>query len=280
VAEAESTLKLRQESFTESERVLASARARVTSGAGMPIEVATAEGERGAARAAVLDAEGSLTEARARLRYALGVGPEVNVEAVGELGAVGDAPVDAQALVRQAEQRHPDLQVAAARARRADKETKLASATHAPWIGVGGSFLREGTGDRIWMGVVSVPLPVVSAGAFDRARQRAAAETAAAEVDVTRRVIARDVRLALHEREHAREVREAIRSGARAPLVESYRLAKVGYEVGTQDLSAVLLARQRLLAAEEQVVRASADVERADVRLASASGALLGEITP
>lgn len=274
-AYAKELLRLRQASLAEAEQLAGAASLRVKSGVGQPIEVAVALGEKGTALALELDAEGQLTEARAALRFATGLAADRPVDTKGELMASRRAHVNEAALVKAAEERHPALRAASARAALAAQETELAAATHAPWFGVGASYVREGTGDQIFLGVVELPLPVVSAGAFDRARQRAVADAQAAEVGLVQRALARDVRLALHEREHARAVLDATLSGARAPLEEAFRLARVGYDVGTLDLSAVLLARQRLLAAEEQVLRSTAELERAEVRLQRATGALL-----
>ena len=145
----------------------------------------------------------------------------------------------------------------------------------APSIGIGASYLREGTGDQIVTGIVSVPLPIVSPGAFEAARQRAYEDTATAMVARARAEVARDVRLALHDREHWREVRDALRSQALQPMREALRLARVQYDVGTHDVSFVLLARQRLVATEEQLARVAAEVQRADIRLGRATGRLM-----
>jgi cobalt-zinc-cadmium efflux system outer membrane protein len=275
VAYAKELMRLRQASLAEAEQLAAAAKQRVTSGVGQPIELAVALGEKGTALALELDAEGQLTEAGAALRFATGLAADRPVDTKGELTTSRRAHVNEAALVRAAEERHPALRAASARADLAQQETELVRAAHAPWFGFGASYVREGTGDQIFLGVVELPLPVVSANAFDRARQRAVADVVAAEVGIVRRELARDIRLALHEREHALAVLDAMLSGAQKPLAEAFRLARVGYDVGTLDISAVLLARQRLLAAEEQVLRSTAELERAEVRLMHATGALL-----
>lgn len=274
-AYAKELRRLRQASLGEAGRLALIADQRVKSGVGQPLEVAVALGEKGTAVALELDAEGRLVEARAALRFATGLAASSDVDTRGELVASRRVPGNEAAMVRAAEERHPALLAARARAELAMQETALTSSTHAPWFGVGASYTREGTGDQIFLGVVEVPLPVVSAGAFDRARQRAVADTKAAEAALARRRIALDIRLALHELEHSQEVLDAMLSGAQKPLQEALRLAMVGYEVGTLDISAVLSARQRLLVAEEQVLRSTADLERAQVRLQRAAGTLI-----
>jgi outer membrane protein TolC len=183
--------------------------------------------------------------------------------------------LDEAAIVRLAIEHHPALAVASSRADVAAHEARVAYSAKAPTVGIGGTYAREGTGDRIWTGVLVFPLPVGDFGAFDRARQEAVAARSRAEVGVVEQQIARDVYVALHERKHSREAYRALVSGAREPLREALRIARLQYEAGPGDLSSVLLARQRLLAAEEQVAQAAATVQRADIRLQLAAGTLL-----
>lgn len=280
VLEAKHALDLRRDSLRDADELLRLARARATSGVALPIEVVTAQGERGAAAAAELDAEGLLTEGLFELRYAIGVRADAPVDVTGDLERIPEEEADETTLLRLASASHPALGLANARADLAAQEARLAFAVRAPALGVGASYLHEGTGNEVWSGVLVVPLPFGDFGEFDRARQEVAAARVRAEVDVVRGRLERDVRMAFHERRHARETYDALVTGAREPLREAVRLARVQYEAGPGDLASVLLARQRQLLAEEQVTRAAANVQRADIRLALASGTLLGRSKP
>jgi cobalt-zinc-cadmium efflux system outer membrane protein len=276
VLETKHTLELRHSSLRDADELLRLAQARVTSGVALPIELASARGERGAAAAGELDAEGLLTESLFELRYATGVRADAPVDVDGDLERIVNDEPDVEALLRVAAASHPAIHVATARADLAAQEAHLAFAVRAPTIGLGASYLHEGTGNEVWSGILVAPLPFGDFGDFDRARQDVLAARVHAEVDVVRSRLERDVRMAMHERHHARETYVALVTGAREPLREAVRLARVQYEAGPGDLSSVLLARQRLLLAEEQVTRAAANVQRADIRLAQASGTLLG----
>jgi outer membrane protein TolC len=278
MAEAEELVRIRQASFEQAEGILATVRARVKSGVAEPSELTMSLGEVGAARAGVLDAEGMLFEARLELRFATGLAPGEPVEAAGDLYVTDDRPPDEAGLVRMAERGHPAIETARARADLAREETRLTAAFLSPTVGVGVSYMREGTGDQIVTGIVGVPLPFSNPAAYDTARRRAEADVARAELKVTRAELARDIRAALHEREHAREVRDAIRTGAIEPMSEALRIARAQLAAGTREAASVLLARQRLLTTQEQLARAAADVMRADVRLGRASGTLAGEM--
>lgn len=280
VLETRHTLELRQSSLRDADVLLRLAQARTTSGVALPIELAAAKGERGAAAALALDAEGMLTEALFELRYATGLRADAPIDADGDLEQITHDDPDEATLLLRASSAHPALGLAAARAELATQEAHLVFAARAPTIGVGASYVREGTGNEVWSGVIAVPLPFGDFGELDRARQEAAAARVRAEVDVVRGRLERDVRVTLHEGRHARETYEALVTGAREPLREAVRLARAQYQAGPGDLASVLLARQRLVVAEEQVTRAAANVQRADIRLAQASGTLLHRSKP
>jgi outer membrane protein TolC len=157
-------------------------------------------------------------------------------------------------------------------------DARLARAQVTPPLGVGVTFAREGTGEQLFVGVLSFPVPILDPSRFDAARHDASIAAAKANAERIDLELARDVALALHEREHTREVRTTLSTKVLASLRESVRLAGAGYQAGTQDATGFLLVRQRLVAAEEQLVRASADVQRADLHYALASGTLLAEV--
>jgi len=87
--------------------------------------------------------------------------------------------------------------------------------------------------------------------------------------------MAREVRQAVHERHHAREVRETLLKGAVEPGRQAMKEVTRRYEAGAVDLSIVLSARRELLSAEEGFWAAAADVQRADFRLEHALGGSL-----
>jgi cobalt-zinc-cadmium efflux system outer membrane protein len=281
LAEADRILALRQRSLEHAGAIARTAAARVASGVGEPLELSLARGDEAAARAAVLDAEGLRFEASMELGFAVGLPAGAVVEARGGLDEAPDAAVDEAALIRRAERDHPLVRLAEARQASAHRDVDLATAHGIPALGVGASFVREGAGDQVWAGIVSVPLPLSRPWAFEAARQRAAADTAGAQVALVRAELGREIRTALHEREHTREVHEALAHGALGPMREALRLAEAQLAAGTLDVTRVLYARQRLLATEELVARGVADVRRADVRLTRAAGTLLGsEVAP
>jgi outer membrane protein TolC len=106
------------------------------------------------------------------------------------------------------------------------------------------------------------------------ARQATIAAAAKGHAVRLRAELERQVRLAVHEQEHTREVREQLRVGVIAPLRSAFETAMTAYAAGTNDLEVVLLARRSALAAEERFTIAQADVLRSDIRVAALAGTL------
>jgi cobalt-zinc-cadmium efflux system outer membrane protein len=275
LAEADRVLGLRQRSLDHAAGVARTVAARVTSGVAEPLELALARGDEATARASVLDAEGLRFEASMELAFALGLPAGSAVEPAGTLADIPDVTLDEAELTRRAERDHPLVKLAEARRGAAQRDADLSAAAGIPALGVGAAYVREGGGDQVWTGILSVPLPLSRTWAFDAARQRAVADTAGAHIALARAELGREIRTALHEREHTREVHDALATGALPPMREALRLSEAQLAAGTLDVTRVLLARQRLLAAEELVARGLADVRRADVRLLRASTLLL-----
>lgn len=273
--EGEEVLALRTASKGDADELLRLARARVTAGTGMPSDVAIAQGEVALAEASVLDAEGMLTEAMNAFRFALGEETTAEIDPDGPLASAKDPPMDEATALKLALERSPALGVAGSRRDLAKSDAALAHAILAPTIGVGASYLREGTGDNIWTAIVAFPLPFARPGAYESARIMGTAYAADRELDLVRAELTREIALASHECRHTREARDAFER-ATVPLKEAVRLAKAQLEAGTSDAQSFVFARQRLLATQERATRAAADVLRADVRLEQLTGTLLG----
>jgi outer membrane protein, heavy metal efflux system len=276
--EAAEILRLRRAAEQQAQLVLRTSEARFHSGAGMPFDVALAKADSATALAAVLDAEGLQVEAHAELRLALGLPASAALEVEGDLFANDDSP--APSSLASATPDAATLTVARARVELSRRETALANAALGPTFTVGASFLREGTGNTIVTGFLGLPLPVIAPAAFDVARQRGVEQVAEAELAQAGAEAEKALSLATHEREHWRDVRAALQGSALQAVHDALRIALAGYEAGTQDVSSVVLARQRVIATEEQLAHVAAAVKRADIRFARLTGALLKGQTP
>lgn len=267
--EATEILTLRRASLADARELLRVMRARGTAGTVTPSDVASADAEVALAAAGELDAEGALVEASAELHFALAVDEELLP--VGDLAVTDDTPSDDGRAKQLAVERNPSVTVARTRTLTAERDATLAHALMAPTISVGASVVREGNGENVVQGIFSFPLPFARPGAFEGARARAQADTEVQTEELEKAQVRRDVALALHERLHTRELR-AVLLGALAPLREAERLARITLDAGTNDITALLLARARRLTTGERSIRAMADVYRADLRFGRAIG--------
>lgn len=273
--EAAEILRLRRAAEEQAAIVQRSSEARFQSGAGMPFDVALARADTATAHIAVLEAEGAELEALAELRFSLGLATSAAIDPIGDLYASDDRVADRPGPVAKVLAGDPTLGVAQARAELARRETALTHATLGPGLTFGASFLREGGGGTILTGFIGLPLPIVAPAAFDTARQRGFQRAAEADLVEVRAEAAKALSLATHEREHWREVREALRGATLRAAHDALRLALAGYEAGTQDVSAVVLARQRVIATGEQLARVAGAIHRADIRFARLIGTLM-----
>jgi cobalt-zinc-cadmium efflux system outer membrane protein len=271
---AQELLQTRLAALRDAEEIARVAHARTDRGVALPIEASLAAAEAGAAELAQRDAEGRVYEARVALQFALGVAPGTDVVATGDLLAVAQEPPAVRAPAE-----HPAEVAARGRAALARADGKLARALVTPTLGFGINYAREGQGEQVITGTLVLPLPVVDPSRFDAARQGTYVAAAEAQEERVHAVVARDVAMTEHERLHTREVLDALTTKVLGPLRETVRLARSAYEAGTQDVTSFLLLRQRLVAAEEQLGRASADVQRADLRYELARGSLLARVS-
>ncbi len=263
--------RMRGDALRDAVELLRVAEARVRSGRSDPGEAALAQAVLGSARAAALDAEGRRYIAEAELRFMTGLAAGAMIEVSGEF-EVKDEPLPADAVFALARAAQPDLLLAAASAARRARDAELTYASGKPFLAVGPLVTREGTGDWIVQARVALPLPLVNPAAFEGARARSDALVAEAELEEQRARLEAELRAALHEREHARAVRDAFRDGALQPARLALDVAAKQYAAGRAELPAVLGARRELLDAEQRWAEAVADVRRADIRLARLLG--------
>jgi outer membrane protein TolC len=262
---------IRTEALHDAEELLRVAQARVRSGRSDPGEAALAQAVVGSARAGVLDAEGRRFSAEAELRFSTGLPAETPVLVAGEFEPKDEA-LDVDTLVNTARARQPDIALSTATAERRARAAELTLSAGRPFLAVGPLVTHEGTGDWIVQARVAVPLPFVNPAAFEGARARADALVGRAEVVERRARVEAEIRIVLHEREHARAVRDALRDGALGPARAALDVASKQYAAGSTELPSVLAARRELLDAEQRWAEGVADVWRADVRLSRALG--------
>lgn len=272
--EAQSLVRLRSSALEDAAKLARLAEVRVASGMATAVERSLAKAEVGTAQLAVIDGEGRTTEARLALAHATAESMDLALAAEGALDVTDETELDERIVIQNVD-KHPAVRTAEARATQSTAEASVSHATSGPTFSIGASIWREGSGDHAAAAIVSIPLPFFDSARYDTARQETIAAAASGHAIRVRSVLEREVRLALHDREHTREVRTQLRDGVVAPLRTALGTAMTAYSAGTSDLGVVLVARRSALAAEEQLVVAQANVWRADIRVSALAGTLL-----
>jgi cobalt-zinc-cadmium efflux system outer membrane protein len=264
--QARELLKLRIEALEEIREVSRIAEARLAAGRSSPGEAALAKALVGSAEASVLSARGSITQADAYLRYVCGI----ELHRPLEISGVLDAPpldIDEQSIRAKVLRVAPDLKSARAEANTLSQSAILGRAGSKPFLQLGPSITREGTGDWVFLGHVRMPLPGVDPAAAENAERKLSAHIAKAKVTVLEQAVLRDVEVALHEREHALKTRDLLLHESIEPSKLAAHEARLQYEAGRSDLVSVITSRRELYDALEKWIRAAIDVQRADARL-------------
>jgi cobalt-zinc-cadmium efflux system outer membrane protein len=264
--QARELIKLRQLALVEAREILRVAEARLAAGRTSPGEAALARAIVGSSEAAVLAAQGDMTQADATLRHVCGIELHQPLVVDGILEppplAVDEAAVH-DAVLREA----PDLRTARAHATALERAAELGRSQSKPYLELGPSVTREGTGDWVIMGHLRMPLPGIDPAAADNAERRLQAHVARSDVQVLEQAIIRDAELILHEREHALKTKNTLQMGTIEPAQIAAREAQLQYEAGRLDLVSVITTRRELYDALERWMIATVDVQRADAQL-------------
>jgi cobalt-zinc-cadmium efflux system outer membrane protein len=263
---AREILAIRKDALGGAEATLRIAEARAGVGKSSPAEAALARALLGSVEASVLSAQGDITVADAQLRYVCGIELHDPIEVVGSIQSSAQ-PIDENVVRQRALTEAPELTALRAHARLLERSVGLGRAQSKPHIELGPSVTHEGTGDWIVAGHLSLPLPGVDPYAADNAQRTLEANLAKAHTTVAEQAALREIEIALHEREHALNLRDSLLKGTVEPSQAAVREYQIQYEVGRIDLTTLLAARRELLSARERWAAASADVIRAEVRL-------------
>jgi cobalt-zinc-cadmium efflux system outer membrane protein len=263
---ARELLAIRMGALEGAEATVRVAESRAAVGKSSPAEAALARSLLGSVEASVLAARGEIIVADAQLRYVCGIELHDPIEVEGPIESQGN-PIDEIAIRQRALVESPELAALRADARLLDRAAGLGVAHSKPHIELGPSVTHEGTGDWIVAGNVSVPLPGVDPYAADNAHRQLEANLAKARVSIAEQAAMRELEIALHEREHALELRESLLKGTVEPSATAVREYQLQYEIGRIDLTTLLAARRELLSARERWALAAADVIRAEIKL-------------
>jgi cobalt-zinc-cadmium efflux system outer membrane protein len=223
----------------------------------------------GRARKEVLDGQRDLNQALLELRRLIGV--EELITPAGELPVVSSQASPAE-LLERARLNRPDLAAKLRELERADAEIALRRREIFPNPSVGISFRREGTGDKIAMGSLAIPLPIFNRRqgeleSLEARRIQARAELVALETDIRK-----EVDQALNQWTTALESFQLFQREIIERTEENFKLLEAAYRERKIDFAQALIMENDLIAANLSYLDTSLALRDAAIRLQEVAG--------
>ena len=276
VIRAERAVGVLENSVRVQDQRVADAEARLAAGLIRPLDVSSTRAQAAATRA-------DLTAARNRVRTGRALLAQLVTSAIGDRALVDTLEIPAaeaslDQLVGEAERRRPDLEAAAHRVDAARAQVRAAYGEYFPSISVDlDAFLRRESepASLDWTSLLVVSQPLFSAGVIEADVRGALSELRQARAEQARleRVVRREVETAYLDVASASE--RVGQLGERAAAARDALAQAEGlYDVGLATNLEALVARDRMLAAELDLVGAELDRKTFHLELMRAAGSL------
>jgi cobalt-zinc-cadmium efflux system outer membrane protein len=270
---AREQLETAQEGEAVAAELKAAADERLRLGAGTQLEVNTASGIVGRARADRLTAERRYRETRAELAAAIGAPAEADLEPEGEQPSFIDVAMSEDAFVALALRARGDLVVLRQERLAAESDLALADAFAVPDLGVGLVYGHAGVenADTILLGV-SIGLPFWNRNQGGRKVARAAVKRAVVVDDAGRREAERAARTAYRNYNLAREAVLAFDRDVVEKLGENLDMARESFRSGKIGLLEFNIVRRDLVETRRAYLDALAELIEARYALELTAG--------
>jgi cobalt-zinc-cadmium efflux system outer membrane protein len=233
------------------------------------LEVNLAGVRYGQVRKETLDAERNLSQALLELRRLIGTEetyfPEGKLEVA--MPAVSDA-----AILDAALENRPDLAARRYELERAEAEIALVRRQIIPNPIFGLSFNREGSGDKIFLGGVTLPLPVFNRRQGELESLEARRIQARAELLALEKEIQKEVRQALNQWETARQSAGLFQREVMAQIDENFRLIETAYRERKIDLPQLLVMENNLISANQSYLEVLSSLREAAIQIEEVTG--------
>jgi outer membrane protein, heavy metal efflux system len=223
----------------------------------------------GRVRKETLDGQRELTQALLELRRLAGL--EELITPAGELPVVYSPPSPAELLAR-ARANRPDLSAKLRELERAEAEIALRKREIFPNPSAGISFRREGTGDRIVMGSLAIPLPIFNRRQGELEGLEARRIQARAELLGLEKEIRKEVDQVLNQWAIASESFQLFQREIIERTEENFKLLEAAYRERKIDLSQALIMENDLIAANLSYLDTSLALREAAIKLQEVTG--------
>jgi cobalt-zinc-cadmium efflux system outer membrane protein len=223
----------------------------------------------GRARKETLDGQRELTQALLELRRLAGA--EELIAPAGELPVV-TSPLSAGELLERARVNRPDLAAKLRELERAEAEIALRRREIFPNPSAGISFHREGTGDKIVLGSLAIPLPIFNRRQGELEGLEARRIQARAELLGLEKEIRKEVDQALNQRTVTLESFQLFQREIIERTQENFKLLEAAYRERKIDFAQALIMENDLIAANLSYLDTSLALREAAIRLQEVTG--------
>ena len=223
----------------------------------------------GRARKETLDGQRELTQTLLELRRLMGV--EALISPAGELPVIA-SPVAPQVLLERAREKRPDLSAKLRELDRAEAEIALRRREIFPNPSVRLSFHREGTGDKLVIGSLAIPLPIFNRRQGELESLEARRVQARAELLALEQEIRKEVDQVLNQWAIASESFQLFQKEIIERTEENFKLLEAAYRERKIDFPQVLIMENDLIAANLSYLDTSLALREATIRLQEVAG--------
>jgi cobalt-zinc-cadmium efflux system outer membrane protein len=234
---------------------------------GLEVNVATVR--YGLSRKETLDAERTLTQSLLELRRYIGVEetfvPQDKLDT--SLPALSPAAVLERALANR-----PDLLARRHELRRAEAEIALVKRQVLPNPIFGLSFNREGSGDKVFLGGVTIPLPVFNRRQGELDSLEARRIQARAELLALEKEIQKEVSQAINKWETARQSADLFQREVIEQIDENFRLLEAAYRERRIDLPRLLIMENDLVNGNQSYLEILSSLREAAIQIEEVTG--------
>jgi cobalt-zinc-cadmium efflux system outer membrane protein len=236
---------------------------QIAAGETAPLTLRLAQAEVAQSKQVLVAAQQASTASRIRLSLLSGWPVAAPPQPAGSFDVPRDPPPLA-ALGRIAAQKLPSVRAGAARLREARARAEVAAREAWPRPSLGVQYQREGNPGTegvydVWMGVLSVPVPLARRNEGERARASADVKVAEAEVLGARRMLEAQIAEARSEVVSAAARSQAYGSEILPRFEENLTLLRRSFELGEIDILALSTGRERFLRIQSDAISAQQD---------------------
>jgi cobalt-zinc-cadmium efflux system outer membrane protein len=244
-------------------------KARFDAGDVSGLEVNLAGVRYGQVRKETLDAERNLSQSLLELRRLTGT--EQTYFPEGKLEVATPKASDA-AILQAALSNRPDLAARRYELQRAEAEIALLRRQISPNPIFGLSFNREGSGDKTFLGGVTLPLPVFNRRQGEIESLEARRIQARAELVALEREVQKQVGQALNQWETASQSAGLFQREVIAQIEENFRLIEAAYRERRIDLPQLLVMENNLISANQSYLEVLSSLREAAIQIEEVTG--------